>query len=206
MPMKMLDRCRSALARRRTGTTGRLLVLLAAAAVVSGCASLGTTPAEKRTTILEMRDEALAQLYRERPEARERIASAAGYAVFDAASQNLILLQTEGGYGVLTSAGGRTTFMKAGGAGIGFGVGLKDYREVIVFRDAEDFERFRDIGWDASGRAEATAKGGNLGGSATGRQSVDLDVITYQLLDAGIALQATVGATRYWQWRALNEE
>lgn len=190
-------------------TTRRIIpptVLLIAAAALSGCASLGSTPGEKRATILDMRDQAVAQLVRERPEARDRMSSAAGYAVFDAASQNLILLQTEGGYGVLTSSKGETTFMKAGGAGIGFGVGLKDYREVIIFRDAADFERFRDVGWDASGRAEATAKGGNLGGSATGRQSVDLDVITYQLLDAGIALQATVGATRYWQWRALNEE
>jgi lipid-binding SYLF domain-containing protein len=186
--------------------TATLIVLVIAAAALGGCASLGSTPAEKRATILEMRDRAVAQLVRERPEVQERMAAAAGYAVFDAASQNLILLQTEGGYGVLTSSNGETTFMKAGGAGVGFGVGLKDYREVIIFRDAEDFERFRDVGWDASGRAEATAKGGNLGGSATGRQSVDLDVITYQLLDAGIALQATVGATRYWQWRALNEE
>ena len=181
-------------------TIGTLVLTL----MTAGCASLGTTPAEKRATILEMRDEALAQLYRDRPEARERVESAAGYAVFDAASQNLILLQTEGGYGVLTSADGQTTFMKAGGAGVGFGVGLKDYREVIVFRDAEDFERFREVGWDASGRAEATAKGGNMGGAASGRQSVDLDVVTYQLLDSGIALQATVGATRYWKWQALN--
>ena len=184
---------------------GSTLALVALALLLGGCASLGSTPAEKRATILEMRDEALARLYRERPQAREQIASAAGYAVFDAASQNLVLLQTEGGYGVLTSAGGETTFMKAGGAGVGFGVGLKDYREVIVFRDAEDFQRFRDVGWDASGRAEATAKSGNMGGAAAGRQSVDLDVVTYQLMDAGIALQATVGATRSWKWAALNE-
>jgi len=185
---------------------GSTTALLALVLLLGGCASHGTTPAEKRATVLEMRDEALAQLYRERPEARERVASAAGYAVFDAASQNLILLQTEGGYGVLTSASGETTFMKAGGAGVGFGVGLKDYREIIVFRDAEDFERFRDVGWDASGRAEATAKSGNMGGAAAGRQSVDLDVNTYQLLDSGIALQATLGATRYWKWQALNAE
>lgn len=190
---------------KRTPSFTIVAALALVLVVPAGCASLGNTPAEKRATILDMRDRSIAQLYRERPEARERIASAAGYAVFDAASQNLILLQTEGGYGVLTSASGETTFMRAGGAGIGFGVGLKDYREVIVFRDAEGFERFRDVGWDASGRAEATAKSGNMGGAATGRQSIDLDVMTYQLLDAGIALQATVGATRYWKWRDLNE-
>lgn len=171
----------------------------------SGCASLGETPPEKRATILEMRDAALARLYRERPEAREQIAKAAGYGVFDAASQNLILLQTEGGYGVLTSAAGETTYMKVGGGGIGFGIGLKDYQEVIIFREAADFERFRDVGWDASGRAEATAQAGRTGGSASGRQSLDLDIVTYQLMESGVALQATIGATRYWKWRELNE-
>lgn len=174
--------------------------------ILTGCASLGDTPAEKRSTILEVRDAALTRLFRERPETRQQIANAAGYGVFDAASQNLILLQTEGGYGVLTSAGGENTFMKVGGGGVGFGIGLKDYQEVIIFRDAADFERFRDVGWDASGRAEATAQAGRTGGSASGRQSVDLDIVTYQLMESGVALQATIGATRYWKWRELNRE
>lgn len=172
---------------------------------LSGCASLGDTPAEKRATILDVRDSVLARLYEERPAARDQIANAAGYGVFDAASQNVILLQTEGGYGVLTSAAGETTFMKVGGGGVGFGIGLKDYQEVIIFRDQDDFERFRDVGWDASGRAEATAQAGRSGGSASGRQSVDLDVVSYQLIESGVALQATIGATRYWKWRDLNE-
>jgi len=171
---------------------------------LSGCASLGDTSAEKRAAILEMRDETLARLYEEEPGARQRIAEAAGYGVFDAASQNVIVLQTGGGYGVLTSAAGETTFMKVGGAGVGFGIGLKDYHEVIIFSKQSDFERFRDSGWEASGQAEVTAQGGRKGGSAAGKQSIDLDVTTYQLTNAGIALQATVGASKYWKWRDLN--
>lgn len=172
---------------------------------LSGCASLGDTPADKRQAVLEMRDETLARLYREKPGARERIAEAAGWGVFDAASQNLILLQTGGGYGVLTSADGETTFMKVGGAGVGFGIGLKDYREVIIFRNASDFQKFRDSGWEASGQAEATAQAGSQGGSASGKQSIDMDVTTYQMMESGIALQATVGASKYWKWRELNQ-
>lgn len=170
-----------------------------------GCASLGDTPADKRQAVLEMRDDTLARLYREKPGARERIAEAAGWGVFDAASQNLILLQTGGGYGVLTSATGETTFMKVGGAGVGFGIGLKDYREVIIFRNRSDFDEFRDSGWEASGQAEVTAQAGNRGGSASGKQSIDMDVTTYQMMESGIALQATVGASKYWKWRELNQ-
>src|SRR6056297_2101864 len=173
--------------------------------ILSGCVSLGETPADKRQAVLEMRDETLSRLYREKPGAQARIAAAAGWGVFDAASQNLILLQTGGGYGVLTSASGDTTFMKVGGAGVGFGIGLKDYREVIIFRSRSDFENFRDSGWEASGQAEATAQVGNQGGSAAGKQSIDMDVTTYQMMESGIALQATVGASKYWKWRELNQ-
>lgn len=183
-------------------TVGAVLFLLIVACV--GCASLGKTPADKRQAVLEMRDQTLARLYREKPGARERIAEAAGWGVFDAASQNLILLQTGGGYGVLTSASGETTFMKVGGAGVGFGIGLKDYREVIIFRNRSDFEKFRDSGWEASGQAEATAQAGSQGGSAAGKQSIDMDVMTYQMMESGIALQATVGASKYWKWSELN--
>jgi lipid-binding SYLF domain-containing protein len=180
------------------------LVCVVLIALLSGCASLGDTPDAKRATVLEMRDQTLARLFEAEPGARQRIAEAAGYGVFDAASQNLILLQTGGGYGVLTSADGATTFMKVGGAGVGFGIGLKDYREVIIFRTRDSFERFRDSGWEASGQAEATAQAGASGGAAAGKQSLDLDVRTYQIMEAGIALQATVGASKYWKWTELN--
>ena len=180
--------------------TGLLLALV----TLGGCASLGDTPTDKRAAVLDMRDQTLARLFEEEPGARVRIDEAAGYGVFDAASQNVILLQTGGGYGVLTSASGETTFMKVGGAGVGFGIGLKDYNEVIIFRDQSDFQRFRDSGWEASGQAEATAQAGRKGGSAAGKQSLDLDVATYQLTNSGAALQATVGASKYWKWRELN--
>lgn len=193
----------------RTGliNTRRLFLLAAVLGALPGlnaCASLGDTPAEKRAAILEMRNDTLERLYQEKPGTREQIANAAGYGIFDAASQNIVLIQTGGGYGVLTSAAGNTTFMKVAGAGVGFGIGIKDYREVIIFRDAEDFERFRKNGWDASAQAEATAQAGKQGGSAAATQSVDLDIVTYQLTESGAALQATVGASRYWQWEELN--
>lgn len=172
--------------------------------MVAGCASLGDTPAEKRAAVLKMRDETMARLYKDEPQARAQVKSAAGYGVFDGASQNLILLQTSGGYGVMTAANGAVTYMKVGGAGVGFGLGIKDYREVLIFRNQRAFEHFRDSGWDASARAEATAKAGVQGGSANAQRSVDLDVIVYQMTEAGAALQATIGATKYWNWKQLN--
>jgi lipid-binding SYLF domain-containing protein len=184
----------------------RLLIFVAAFSVLvlGGCASLGDTPAEKRQAIIDMREDTLTTLFRDEPQARAQIEAAAGYGVFDGASQNLIVLQTSGGYGVLTDRSGATTFMRVGGAGVGFGIGLKGYREVVIFRNSADFQRFRDTGWDAGGQAEASLTSGRRGGSLAGSQSIDLDIITYQIVDAGAALQATVGASKYWRWRELN--
>jgi len=184
--------------------SGFLPALLALGALVSGCANLGDTTAEKRAAVIDMRDRTLKRLYEEKPQAKEQIAKAVGYGVFDSASQNLIFLQTGGGYGVLTSADGDVTYMRMGGAGVGLGLGLKDYQEVIVFKHKNDFERFRDKGWDATGSAEASLKSEDRGGALAGSKSVDLDVVTYHMIDSGAALQATVGASRYWKWKDLN--
>ncbi|MED5523200.1 MAG: hypothetical protein VX447_00390 [Pseudomonadota bacterium] len=177
---------------------------LGLALLLSACTSTGDTPAEKRQAVLQMQQQTLARLYAKHPGARTKIANAYGYGVFDLANQNLILLSTSGGYGVLTDQAGHHTYMRMGGGGIGFGLGIKDYSEVVIFKHKADFERFRDFGWDASAQAEATAKANDSGGDVAANQSVDLDVTTYQLTESGIALQATIGAAKYWRWDELN--
>ena len=43
------------------------------------------------------------------------------------------------------------TFMKMGSAGVGLGLGVKDFRAVFVFSEASKLEEFVDKGWDFSG-------------------------------------------------------
>lgn len=183
----------------------KTLAGLSLALLLAACTSTGDTPAQKRQAVLTMEQQTLARLYAKHPKARSQIASAYGYGVFDLANQNVILLSTSGGYGVLTDKDGRHTYMRMGGGGIGFGLGVKDYQEVVIFKHQQDFERFRDHGWDAGAQAEATAKANDSGGELAANQSVDLDVTTYQLTESGIALQATIGAAKYWRWDELND-
>ena len=153
-----------------------------------------------------MRDATLERLYTETPIAKEQIKDSAGYGVFSNINSNLFLLSMGSGYGVVTDKRTqRETFMEMASIGGGFGLGIKDFRAVIIFRKWEDLQTFIDEGWEFSGQADAAFKSGEKGKALSAAKSVDLDVITYQLTESGAALQATLQGTKYWKHKDLND-
>ena len=93
--------------------------------------------------------------------------------------------------------------MRMGEVGIGIGAGVKDFRAVFVFHNAQALERFMDVSISVGGQADAAAKAGDLGAAVGGEAIVD-NITVYQLTQSGLALQATVKGTRYWQDADLN--
>ena len=186
--------------------TNDILIILLAAVLFAGCASIkGNTVAEQRQYVLDMRDEALARLYDKQPVAKEQIKGAAGYGVFSNINSNIFLLSTGSGYGVVTDNKGKNpTYMKMITVGGGLGLGLKDFRAVIIFRKREDMEKFVEKGWEFGGQADAAFKSGDKGAAYSAAQTVDFDIITYQLTESGAALQATLQGTKYWKHKDLN--
>jgi lipid-binding SYLF domain-containing protein len=181
----------------------KLLVMIAVLAL-AGCATTsGSNPAEKRQTVQNMKNEVLAELYQVKPAARAEIAAAPGYAVFSNANVNVIFASFGGGYGVVTDKSGKTTYMKMGEAGIGLGMGVKDFRAVFVFRDRGSLDRFVNSGWEFGGHADAAAKAGDKGAAVGGEALID-GINIYQFTKAGLALQATVKGIRYWKDDELN--
>jgi lipid-binding SYLF domain-containing protein len=173
--------------------------------VLSGCATTGaTTAGQKRHAILSMKQEVLSDLYKAHPGARSKIAKAPGYAVFSNANINVILASFSGGEGVVkNNATGKHTFMKMGEVGIGFGLGVKDFRVVFVFHDHDTMQNFIANGWEVGAHADAAAKVGEKGGAVGGEILLD-GVSIYQLTESGLALQATVKGTKYWRTSELN--
>lgn len=165
---------------------------------------------EKREEIRKMRDDVLTELYKSKPELREKIEKkAVGYAVFSNVGVNLIFASFANGRGVVVSRGTLSdteTFMRMGSAGIGLGLGLKDFRAVFVFYDRQKLEAFIEKGWDFGVQADAAAKSDNKGGAVAGAETVIADVDMYQLTKNGIALQATLQGTKYWNDKSLNEK
>ena len=156
--------------------------------------------------MLDMKDEVIARLYEETPVAKEQIKKAAGYGVFSNINTNLFLLSSGSGYGVVTdNENKKPVYMKMRPLGAGLGVGVKVFRAVIIFRNREDLEKFVEKGWEFGGHADAAFKSGEKGDACSEAQSVDLDIITYQLTEAGAAIQATLQGTKYWKHKDLND-
>jgi lipid-binding SYLF domain-containing protein len=164
----------------------------------------GKTPAEKRQAIIDMRNKTLSDLYKVKPDVKAQIKSAEGYAVFSNANINLIFASIGGGYGVVRdNQSGKNTFMKMGEAGVGLGIGAKDFRVIFVFHSRDALTQFVDTGWAFGVNADAAAKASEKGVAVGGEATFD-NITVYQLTESGLALQATVKGTKFWQDSELN--
>lgn len=177
-----------------------MLTVLVSACSVNPLASVD----EKRQRVLAMRDATLQDLYRIKPQVRELVNRAPGYGVFSDKNVNIIFASFSGGYGVVTdNATGKVTYMKMGEAGLGPGLGLKDFRSVFIFHDRATMNRFVNEGWQFGAHADAAAIVDDQG-QAVGGEIVADNITIYQLVKSGLALQATVKGTKYWKDSTLN--
>ncbi len=175
-------------------------------ALLTGCMSpKGETAEEKRQSVEQMRSETLADLYEVHPYAQAQIAEAAGYGVFSSIGVNLFLLSTASGWGVVHDNGaGDNTYMKMYSAGIGLGLGVKDFRGVFIFTERRALDRFVEQGWQAGAQADAVAKAEEKGDGFAGAVDVAPGIKLYQITENGLALMATIQGTKYWKNDDLN--
>lgn len=186
-----------------------ILAAIAAGIFLSGFTGLAVAASteEKKKEIRKMRSETLAKLYKVHPLARNDIQKAVGYAVFSDVGVNLILLSAAGGSGVAhDNRTGKDIYMKMVSGGIGFGLGVKDFRGIFVFSTSKAFKQFIESGWTADAQADAAAKSGEKGGAAAGAIAVAPGVDLYQLTETGLALQATIQGTKYYKDDDLNRK
>ena len=183
-----------------------IVVSIAVLGLVSGCGpSKRLSVAERQNLIVDMETEALNRLYREHPATKETIKQAPGYGVFSNANVNLILASAGGGYGVVVdNSTGERTYMKMALGGVGLGLGVKDYRQVLIFKKKEALTKFVESGWEFGGHADAAAKAGETGGELSGEGDISSDIEVYSMTESGLALQATVTGAKYWRDKDLN--
>ena len=184
----------------------KIILSLAIIVVIAGCGPRGNlTIAEKRQAVMDMEKETIERLYKEAPDTKEKIANSAGYGTFSNANVNLIFASAGGGYGVVVdNATGKRTYMKMALGGVGLGLGVKDYRVVMIFKDKSTLDKFVESGWDFGAHADAAAKAGETGGEVSGEGDIRSGIDVYSMTKSGLALQATLAGTKYWKDDKLN--
>lgn len=164
---------------------------------------------EQREQVLEMREETLARLYKEKPGAEELVEAAIGYAVFSNTGINVLLVSTANGKGIAhDNESDEDTYMNMFSAGGGLGLGVKKFSAVFIFHDRDAFDQFVDKGWNFTGQADAAAtsdsESGEQAGSMESAIGLNEGVTVYQMTKKGLALQVTLQGTKYWQDDDLN--
>ncbi|MGD9651351.1 MAG: hypothetical protein AB7I96_03235 [Candidatus Dadabacteria bacterium] len=172
-----------------------------------GCAKpKGNTPQEKRAFVDQMAKDTLAQLYARVPQARSLVKKSVGYGVFSNINTQLMFFGTGNGYGVVTdNADGFKTYMRMGEGGVGLGIALTDFREVIIFNSDSAYREFVTKGWNFGAKGEAVAKYDGSGGDASGQVPLDSEILVYEITKSGIALRANFSAAKYWLDGDLNK-
>ncbi len=180
---------------------------MVAVVLLAGCGpkKKGLTLDERRQSVVDMEKETLQRLYKEAPDAQAKLESAPGYGVFSNANVNLVLVSAGGGYGVVVdNATKQRTYMRMALGGVGLGLGAKDYRVVMIFKDKDTMTKFIEKGWDAGAHADAAAKAGEKGAEASAEGDLRKGIDIYSMTESGLALQATVAGTKYWKDKELN--
>jgi lipid-binding SYLF domain-containing protein len=162
---------------------------------------------KNRQTILSMKDITLTDLYKAKPESKEEIEKAAGYAVFDATGVFVVLYVGITGRGVLIdNSNGEATYMTMARAGTGPGVGYEKFRLVIVFKNKTLLDMFKTVGGDIGASGHLVARGFDTGGSVGAQMSFNPELSLYQITQSGLAAEASWGATAFVPDPFLNPE
>jgi len=171
----------------------------------NGDAAAQESKGQDRQKILAMKDLTLAELYKLKPETKEIIEKAEGYAVFDATGVYVVLYVGIAGRGVvIDKSNGVATYMTMGRAGTGPGVGYEKFRSILVFKDRKLMDTFKTFGGDIGASGHLVVKGFDKGGTAGGEMSFDPMLSVYQITTQGLAAEASWGATVFAPDTTLN--
>jgi len=177
---------------------------LAAALVLSQGALAADDARAKRAELRKMCDDALAVVYKDKPEAKADIAKSAGYGCFTSFGISFFV-GGAGGSGLVHSNAKKTdTFMKMAQASGGLDFGVKDYKEVLVFKSAKALDQFVTKGWEFGGGGSAVVTAEGKGAKAEQGQITSSDITVYPMTSAGLAVGVAAAGRKYWQDKDLN--
>jgi lipid-binding SYLF domain-containing protein len=178
---------------------------IAVAALALSAPAFAADPAAQKAELRKMCDEALATLYKAKPAAKAEVEKAAGYGCFTSFGISFFVGGAGGRGLVHDNATRKTTFMNMGQATGGLDFGVKDYREVLVFKDKATLAKFIDKGWEFGGGGGAQAVAGGQGAKAEATEISSGPIAVYPMTKTGLAIGVAAGARKYWKDDTLNK-
>lgn len=178
-----------------------LAALVLTTCLVVSCSSTyrSMTVEEKRAYVDELEETTLAELVEMHPEAQADFDRSVGYAVVANRVAKVPLVGAGEGLGVVFDRETeRRTYLRVGRLDVGGGLGVREYRLVIVFFDRATLRKLATgklevgVGVEAgAGESDLGAGSGGAAGSRNDKRAL------YQLSDAGVSATVTVRAIRY---------
>ncbi len=163
------------------------------------------TKKQQRESILKENAAILKKLYTNDPRAKVLIEQAPGYAVFSDFGMKILVAGGGAGKGAVYQANSKKiTYMDMLELQAGLGLGITSFQMVYVFQTRETMDDFINSGWTFGGQASAAAKYENQGNSYQGAQLVAPNILAYQLIDSGLAVDITAKGTMYSKNSELN--
>lgn len=162
---------------------------------------------EKKEELRNKTTSTLEKLYKQQPSARNVIANANGYAVFNNTGMKLGIFGSAHGRGMaVNNITGQEVYMRMKEFQAGFGLGVKEYAIIFVFANQDVFNSFTNNGWEFGGQATAAANDSVTGDSVEGALSVTPGMWIYQITTKGLALELAVKGTNYYRDSSFDEE
>jgi lipid-binding SYLF domain-containing protein len=160
--------------------------------------------AAQKAEIRKMCDDALATIYKSKPEAKAEISKSTGYGCFSSFGLSFIIGGAGGRGLVHDNAAKKDYYMNMAQASAGLDIGIKDYREVLVFKDAAAMKKFVDSGWELAGTAGASAAIDNKGAKKDAAEVTSSPIVVYPMTKTGLGIGVAAGGRKYWKDKALN--
>ena len=180
-------------------TRGPLFLLLLLLSVMCGCTSIPVDErAEVRVGIDAEAAETLKRMMQSDPAFREKLRNAKGSFITRLSTTKVPVLGGGYGMGVLYEREtGHKTYLNVTRADLGAGLGVGQFRAVVLIHDEETLEDFRNGFWKTGVGTES-----NLGSSSAGAQTVGKGYSVHFVSDSGAGVNASARAVRL----SVNED
>ena len=184
--------------------SGRVLgltVVISGVLLAASCSSTygSMSGQEKQDFLAGVEQKTLAELIEKSPEIQAEIDRSVGHAVFSNRSAKIPFIGAGDGIGVVfDKKTGERTYLKVQRLDVGGGLGVREYRLVVVFFEEEPLEKLAGGKLELAAGAEAGAGKGDVGlgtEGISGKQKEKLAL--YQLSDTGVSATITVSMIRY---------